>query len=177
MARTRAVSVEKQEAESKATSIYDEKTRKIDKRKRQSAIILVFITVLIDMLGIFLCIPILANLTREIQGEPDSCCPVRACECKKPTIWYPNRDPTSDYYAADDPNIPDKCTTDRTNANSNIGLANTMYATGTFISTFWMPKVSDRYGRRPGMILISFVDGLFTHYVCRVCVCVCVCQY
>mmetsp|Transcript_36841 Transcript_36841/g.47600 ORF Transcript_36841/g.47600 Transcript_36841/m.47600 type:complete len:690 (-) Transcript_36841:151-2220(-) len=137
----------------RSTSIYNEKTRKIDKRKRQSAIILVFATVLIDMLGIFLTIPILANLTREIQGEPSSCCPVEASKCEPATIYYPDRDPQYDYYAADDPDIPDKCVTARINANSNIGLANTMYATGTFISTFWMPKVSDRYGRRPAFFL------------------------
>jgi MFS family permease len=138
----------------RSTSIYNEKTRKIDKRKRQSAIILVFVTVLIDMLGIFLTIPILANLTREIQGEPDACCPVKpASKCAPATIYYPDRNPEYDYYEADDPDIPDSCVKGRTNANSNIGLANTMYATGTFFSTFWMPQVSDRYGRRPAFFL------------------------
>jgi hypothetical protein len=41
--------------ESKLTSVFNQKTRKINKRKRQSAIILVFITVLIGVSKSFVC--------------------------------------------------------------------------------------------------------------------------
>jgi hypothetical protein len=105
------------------------------------------------MLGLFLCIPILANLTREIQGEPNSCCPKKPSECKKPNFYYPDRKPTASYYENDDPNIPKQCIKERRDANSNVGLTNTMYAAGTFCSTFWMPKVSDHWGRRPAFFL------------------------
>ena len=48
---------------------------------------------------------------------------------------------------------PQDCADDRVSQQSLVGLVNTMYAVGTFISTFWMPKVSDRYGRRIAFLL------------------------
>ena len=47
--------------------------KKFNVKKRKAAIVFVFVTVVIDIFGTFLVIPIMANFAREIQGEPASC--------------------------------------------------------------------------------------------------------
>ena len=120
--------------------------REIDTKKREKAMPLVYLTVLIDMLGLTLTIPILVLLTLHIIGEPASCCPVKESKCINGNV---------DYYSTtgEDDDIPQSCIDGRLENTSVVGLVNTMYAVGTFISTFWMPKVSDKFGRRYAFLL------------------------
>lgn len=112
--------------------------------KRKSAIVFVYLTVVIDMLGVMLVIPIMANLAREIQGEPASCectadMAVSAIECVEGGFIGPG--------------MADQCDTDRANMNANVGLMNNLFSAGALISSLVMPRISDSLGRRIAFFL------------------------
>jgi MFS family permease len=107
--------------------------KKYNVPKRKAAIIFVFLTVIIDIFGTFLVIPIMANFAREIQGEPASCL------LPDGTSMAPEMDPT--------------CDADRQSVNANVGLMNNVFAAAALISSFWLPIVSDKYGRKVAFIL------------------------
>jgi len=118
-----------------------------NKKKRMRAIIFVYATVVIDMLGLFLTIPIMANLAREVQGEPEICF----------DSVGPGREPLKPCpYEGCTP----ACDSARADINANVGLMNNVYAIGSLISSVVMPRISDAYGRKTAFIA-SLIGSIF----------------
>eukprot|EP00937_MAST-01D_sp_MAST-1D-sp2_P006194 g6194.t1 len=140
---------------------------KMNTRKRKRAIVFVYLTVVIDFLGLMLTIPILANFARLVQGEPAACVVPGALEpmkagnngyCGNAThaaVLHGPAVPSAATCAANSshPFVAQDCDGARTDVNANVGLISTSYAVATLISSLWMPKVSDTYGRRLAFFL------------------------
>jgi MFS family permease len=107
--------------------------KKYNVQKRKAAIIFVFMAVIIDIFGLFLTIPIMVNFAREIQGVPAS------CVLPDGSLMVPEQDAA--------------CDADRESVNANVGLMNNLFAAGALISSFWLPPISDKYGRKVAFIL------------------------
>jgi len=106
----------------------------INKKARSRAIMMVFATVVIDMLGGMLTMPIMANFVREVMGEPDSCF-----------------DPATG--ARLGAGASAACDSARADLSGNVGLPSTLYAVASLLSALWLPRVSDNMGRKAAFII------------------------
>jgi MFS family permease len=114
----------------------------INKAQRRRAIVMVFLTVAIDMLGSMLAMPIMANFVRDVQGEPEECGLSAGSSVARMA-----------------PGVSAACDQARADIDGNVGLPSTLYAVAGLVSSFWMPKFSDSRGRRAAFI-VSLVGSL-----------------
>ena len=96
--------------------------------------------VMIDLLGLSLTIPILANYAREVQGPAPACPPTDLANATEYQRMYES----------------DECQLAVASIKANTGLLSTAYSFAMLISTFWMPLFSDKYGPRLGIIVSIF---------------------
>lgn len=97
----------------------------------------VLICIAVDLLGLSLTIPILANFAREVQGTPEGC-------------PLPGAANFTTQLASQ------QCQDGIALVKANTGVLNTVYALSMMISTLWMPWFSDKYGRRPAIMISIF---------------------
>jgi len=97
----------------------------------------VLLCVVVYLLGLSLTIPILANYAREVMGHPSEC----------PEDGDPDYDEKYDSSSCQDALDGIKAMT---------GYLSSAYAVAMLISTMWMPVFSDKYGRRPAIIVSLF---------------------
>ena len=111
----------------------------------------VILCCMIDLLGLSLTIPILANYARDVQGNAPNC-PV---DTSNNTLYLQQY------------NTPD-CQLSVASIKANTGLLTTAYAAATLVSTMWMPLFSDKFGPRNAIIvsifgsIIGFLGQAFT---------------
>ena len=98
--------------------------------------------VMIDLLGLSLTIPILANFARDVQGDAPGC-PKHSLSITNETAY------TNMYNSA-------QCQESVATVKANTGFLTTAYSFAMLISTFWMPAFSDKYGPRPAIIVSLF---------------------
>ena len=113
------------------------------------AMTVVRLCVMIDMLGISIVVPVMANYVRKIQGTPAEC---------NATLLELNAT-----LARGEPD----CERALMNINANVGVVNSAYAICMLISSFWMPTFSDKVGRRPA-IIVSII-GSFMGFILSAC--------
>ena len=112
---------------------------------------IVILCCMIDLLGLSLAIPILANYARDVQGNAPNC-PV---DTSNNTLYLQQY------------NTPD-CQLSVASIKANTGLLTTAYAAATLVSTMWMPLFSDKFGPRNAIIvsifgsIIGFLGQAFT---------------
>ena len=95
---------------------------------------------MIDLLGLSLTIPIMANYAREVQGPTPGCPPIGMANITEYQRMYDT----------------DECQQGLASIKANTGLLHTAHSVATLISTFWMPLFSDRYGPRLAIIVSIF---------------------
>ena len=95
---------------------------------------------MIDLLGLSLTIPIMANYARVVQGPSPGCTPV---DLANATVYQRMYD-------------SDECQQSLAVIKANTGLLHTAYSVATLVSTFWMPLFSDKYGPRLAIIVSIF---------------------
>ena len=101
----------------------------------------VILCVMIDLLGLSLTIPILANYARDVQGNPVG--------CPNPTTITNNSLYLLEYNSLE-------CKQATATIKANTGFLTTAYSAAMLISTMWMPKFSDKYGPRNAIIVSIF---------------------
>ncbi len=102
--------------------------------------LVVTLCVMIDLLGLSLTIPILANYARDVQGPAPGCPPTGLANATEYDRMYQS----------------DACQQAVASIKANTGLLSTAYSAAMLISTFWMPVFSDKYGPRLGIIVSIF---------------------
>eukprot|EP00943_MAST-04B_sp_MAST-4B-sp1_P006502 g6502.t1 len=103
--------------------------------------VVVLACVVIDLMGLSLTIPILANFARLVQGDAKGCPPV---------LGIVNESLRQQQL------MSDECQKSIQEIKANTGVLSTAYAAASFISTLWMPIFSDKFGRRAAIIISIF---------------------
>ncbi len=106
-----------------------------------ACMLVVIICVVIDLLGLSLTIPIMANFARLVQGEAKGC-----------PSEYAKLNATVRHAMA----MSAACQASVANIKANTGLLSSAYSIAAFISTMWMPVYSDKYGRRKAVLMSIF---------------------
>ena len=105
---------------------------------------IVMLCCMIDLLGLSLSIPILANYARDVQGNPPGC-----------PITNNTSGSTNNTAFLLEYNSP-ACQKSIASIKANTGLLTTAYAFASLISTMWMPVFSDKFGPRNAIIISIF---------------------
>ena len=114
--------------------------------KADQCMAVVLACVVIDLMGLSLTIPILANFARLVQGDAPGCPPAALDGIMNETVRLTML-------------ASDECQKSVNEIKANTGVLSTAYAIASFISTLWMPVFSDKFGRRLA-ILVSIFGSL-----------------
>ena len=110
--------------------------------KIDACMAVVILCVMIDLLGLSLSIPILANYARDVQGNAPGC----------PLAGGSNNNNTAYMEQFNSP----QCQLSVASIKANTGYLTTAYSFSMLISTFWMPVFSDKFGPRKAIIVSIF---------------------
>ena len=113
--------------------------------RADQCMVVVLACVVIDLVGLSLTIPILANFARLVQGDAKGC---------PPDLGVQNE--TLRHLMLQS----EECQKSIQEIKANTGILSTAYASASFISTLWMPIFSDKFGRRLA-IMISIFGSFF----------------
>jgi MFS family permease len=101
----------------------------------------VILCVMIDLLGLSLSIPILANYARDVQGNAPGC-PIPG-QLQNASLYMKQYNSKA-------------CQQATASIKANTGYLTSAYSAAMLISTIWMPIFSDKYGPRSAIIVSIF---------------------
>ena len=124
----------------------------VNGKGRQAAVAFILVTLFIDILGIGIVIPVLPELVKELVGDDPA---------SLTTVDPPSASPAADTYSR---------------AGVYVGIIGSIYALMQFLFAPILGALSDRFGRRPILLISLFglgvdfiIQGLAPNYLVVIC--------